>query len=277
MGQKNIDIYQYIDHQEYLKDWLSRPSLGPEKRSLKWLADKIGLKSKGYAHRILHSPAKSLSRTIQERLIPILGLSPAEAEYFRAMVAFASAHKNEDRARFFSVMRRFLGVRESGKLLADRYDYLSCWWLPALREIAVMKDWKNDYAAMAQQFAQPISSVQVQKGIELLLRLGFLQRGPRTSFRQAEPVLRTEDDVLDVAVYNYHKEQLALSQKALELSLEQRELGGITFGVPKGSYQKLRKRLREFQQSILMEFGSLHGAPEEILQVNFQLFFLTKP
>lgn len=277
MGKRTIEIYQYLDHQEYLRAWFTHRCEDNASCSLQWLATRLHIRSKGYAHRILHDPAKTLSRPVQEHLVELLELSPAEAEYFRAMVAFAAARKPEDRAKCFTLMRRFLGVRESGRLLADRYDYLSCWWLPALREQAVSKDWKQDYLALGQSLQPALSESQVRKGVELLLRLGLLRKSSKGVLSQAEAVLRTDADVLDVAIYNYHKEQLERSLEALEMPVDQRELAGITFGVPTGSYTKMRERIREFQQSLLAEFGSLTDKPQEVLQVNLQMFYLTKP
>jgi uncharacterized protein (TIGR02147 family) len=274
MGLRKVSIFNYTDHQQYLKDWFSDFADGNPKYSLQWLADKLGVASKGYMHRILNHPSKPISSKIMDRWSALIGHSASEDEFFRALVTLAHSSRTEDRMRCFQVMHRTMSARESGKIHADRFSYLSSWWLPALREIAASKPWGNDITKMGKCFAREISPSKVQKGIELMLRLGLLREGPKGTFHQTDAVLRTEPDIQELAVYHFHKEQLELASESLALPISEREFGGITFGLPKGEFHRLRKRLREFQDALLAEFGSMTQNPEEVYQINFQIFSL---
>ena len=136
MGQKSINVYTYADHQQYLVDWVEQQQQLGKPVSLRWLSDRLGLKSRSYFQRVLKDPSKPLSKEVRFKLVPILGLSQSEAEYFEALVGFNQAETLAEKNEHYSRMHKLLMLRQSGFLDAARYEYLSNWSLPALREIA---------------------------------------------------------------------------------------------------------------------------------------------
>jgi uncharacterized protein (TIGR02147 family) len=243
---------------------------------LRTISERLGLKSRSYFHRILIAPEKPLSDDVMENLITVLELSRSEADYFRALVGFAHADSLQQKNDEYIKMHRMLTLRQSGVLDAARFEYLSNWWLPALREVATFKDWKGDYALMGDALTPPLTQAQTRKGIELMLKLGILhQEG--TLFMQTEQHIETGHDLHSLAIANYHRSILTLAHDAVENQpMEEREFGAITFGIQVSTFPRLKQKIRELQKELLQEACSESGAPEIVYQFGVQLFQLTR-
>ena len=277
MGQKTISIYTYTDYQKFLQDWIKSEKERGTAVSLRALSNRLGLKSRSYFQRVLSHPEKPLSADVQEKLIPILGLSKSETEYFNALVGFAHADSLQKKNNEYVKMHRLLLLRQTGVLDAARFEYLSTWWLPVLREVAVFKDWKGDYKAMGETLEPPLSQAQASKGIELMLKLGIL-RQEGSHFFQTDQVLDTGQDLRSLAIAKYHQSILDLAKSAVEnQALEEREFGSITFGIPASAFGKLRERIREMQQELVKEVCGESQSPEVVYQFGVQLFKVTRP
>jgi len=272
MGQKQLSIYNYTDHQKFLVDWTIQQKEAGKPVSLRWLSDRLGLQSRSYLQRILKDPAKPLSVELRDKLIPILGLSASEAEYFKALVDFGHADTLEKKNQSYGRMHRLLTLRQSGVLDAARYEYLSNWWLPALREVATFRDWKEDYVAMGKQLRPEISEAQCRKGLDIMLRIGILrQEGSR--FVQTDTILNSGHDLQSLAVANYHQSCLELAHSAVaSQKMTEREFGAITFGVPRAAFPRLRDKIRQFQMELVEESYQVSGKPEVVYQFGVQLF-----
>jgi uncharacterized protein (TIGR02147 family) len=79
-----------------------------------------------------------------------------------------------------------------------------------------------------------------------------------------------------IALFNYHKNLLNLSQDILEqVAADKRDVSGMTLGISKEQLPLLKEKIREFRQEIL-KLVSVDTHPEEVIQLNIQMFPLTK-
>jgi len=275
MSRKNLNIYQYTDHQKYLLDWMSSEKDRGIPVSLRYISDRLGLKSRSYFQRVLHDSDRPLSDDVLEKLLPLLKLTKSEAEYFRALVRFAHAETLQAKNDEYEKMHRLLHARQSGHLDAARFEYLSSWWLPALREVATFKDWKGNYREMGSVFEPALSESQTRKGVELMLKLGILVQED-SQFNQTERFLDTGHDLRSLAIAKYHQSILSLAHDAIESqALDDREIGAITFGFPRSAFPKLRSRIREMQQEFVKELCGESAQADTVYQFGIQLFPLT--
>jgi uncharacterized protein (TIGR02147 family) len=138
-----------------------------------------------------------------------------------------------------------------------------------------MVDTPEDYTAMAQRIAFHVTPGEIKRSVQLLLRLGMLVRNHDGTFRQSNPLLSTGPGTTDVAAAQYHFDAIARAAEALqELPPEKREIVGMTVGVNRKAFEKIRKKMWDVRQEILA-IADEQGA-EEVYQVNMQLFSATR-
>ena len=120
-----------------------------------------------------------------------------------------------------------------------------------------------------------VSPVQIAESLKILLDLGLLVK-TANGFRQKDPLLTTDDEVQDILVKLYHNQMLKLASTALsELSGDQRDFSAVTFAIKRKDFPSLKKHLQLMRKELL-DFSASNGEADDIVQVNIQLFPLTR-
>jgi uncharacterized protein (TIGR02147 family) len=162
------------------------------------------------------------------------------------------------------------------QLEAAQAAYYSSWYMPALRELAARADFRDDPAWIARVLEPPISAAEAKKALATLLDLGLLVRDATGSIRQTKELVTTGPGPLGHHVVNYHRGMLARAGEALDrVAREEREISSVTLCVSHDVMLRLKERIREFRRELL-QLAELEGAPERVVQINFQLFPLSK-
>jgi uncharacterized protein (TIGR02147 family) len=145
-----------------------------------------------------------------------------------------------------------------------------------VRELAVSKDFDGTPEWIAKKIFPPITAVQAAKSLELLEQLGFLEKTGENQWRQSSTLLSTGPEIVSHIVVNYHKNLLDVTKEVLEtVPAGKRDVSTMTLGVTKDRLSELKKKIQEFRQEIL-KLVSVDTQPEEVVQLNIQLFPLTK-
>ena len=217
------------------------------------------------------------SEALARRFCEVLALRPREQEYFLALVDFNRADTLTQKNDAYRRMHALLALRDPSPLKPDRFAYFSDWILPTLREVAAFPSVKGNPEAMGRCFEPSLPSVQVQRGLDLLLGLGFLQKDSKGNFKQANPLVDTGDDLISLAIYNFQLETLALARTAMDsMDPSDREITTLTFSIPAKAFPKVREAMRKARDEVvrtILEQGD-HG--ERVFQLNMQCFPLTK-
>ena len=66
------------------------------------------------------------------------------------------------------------------------------------------------------------------------------------------------------------------SEAIEEFPQEKRDLRSVTLGIPKSAYPSLKRKLEDFWRELLA-LAETKSEVEEVLQINLQMFPLTKP
>lgn len=75
---------------------------------------------------------------------------------------------------------------------------------------------------------------------------------------------------------NYHRAMLARASEAIDrVPRDEREISSITVCVSHEVMLRLKERIRDFRRELL-QLAELEGKPERVVQINFQLFPLSK-
>jgi uncharacterized protein (TIGR02147 family) len=203
-------------------------------------------------------------------------LTAEEKAFFSHLVAFNQADTVSEANRHFeriNASRRFRAARMIDGAL---FEYLSCWYYPAIREMVARADFVEDPEWIGSQLLPAITAAQAKKALELLTDLGLLVRGVDGRLARGEPALDTGHEVQSRAVVNYHREMLARASEALEtVPGRRRDVFATTVCINPELVPELKERIHEFRETLVARCDDARD-PTEVFQINIQLFPLNQ-
>lgn len=205
-----------------------------------------------------------------------LKLNKQEQEFFRNLVFFNQA-KNHDQKDFH--YQRLIQSRKFNQLKPidkDHYEYCSNWYHPVVRELVVSKKFDGTPEWIVGRINPQITAVQAEKSIELLERLGFIEKVGEGKWRQSSPLISTGPEVASLALLNYHLNLLDLTKNQLaSIPAEKRDVSALTLGITEEHLPNLKKMIQEFRKEVL-KYVSLDTHPDAVIQLNIQMYPLTR-
>jgi len=274
MAEKEPDLLQYTNYRVYLKDYYEFKKRNSAAFSLRYFAEKAGLSS--HAHlKLVIDGKRSITKSTVTKLVIGLGLDARRAEYFENLVFFNQASDDKEKQLFYEKLLKSSPHSRFRKLEESQFRIFREWYHSVIREMAALKGFRGAPEWIAQHLAGDISTTQAAESLKLLVELGLLTR-TANSYKQQNSLLTTDDEVQDLLVKQYHKQMLELASQSLDqLPGDQRDVSALTFGIRKKDFPALKKHLQLMRKELL-DFSVDTGEADEVVQVNIQLFPLTR-
>jgi uncharacterized protein (TIGR02147 family) len=109
-----------------------------------------------------------------------------------------------------------------------------------------------------------------------LLALGLLVRDRRGKISQGETLVSTGPEVRSLHVASYHRSMMERASQAIdEVPADLRDISSLTLCLGEGGLKRLKERIQRFRRELL-ELSTLETDPAQVVQVNFQLFPLSR-
>ena len=269
-----IDVFSYLDYRAFLRDYYLR---GKERGrvSFRSFSRRAGLKSPNYLKLVMDGD-RNITDSMAQRFATALGLSHEAASYFCELVRFCQAKTLAERAEHHQKLTGFQRYREIRPLDAAHAAYHATWYLPAVRELAARRDFREDPGWIARTLWPSISFDEAQTALRTLLELGLLVRDAKGGIHQGEPLLSTGAEVMSLNVARYHQTMLARAAASIEeVPAAERDISSLTLCLGADGIRRLKDRLRAFRRELL-EISALEKSPEQVVQLNLQLFPLSR-
>ena len=270
-----VNLFHYLDYREYLRDWYQEAKAKHSGFSYRAFAKKAGFQSPNFLQLVIDGK-RNLTQASLSKVAKGLGLNKQEAEFFENLVWFTQAktHGEKDRRyRDLLQSRKFSTVKPMEK---EQYEFYSTWYHPVVRELVLSKEFDGTPEWLSAKIHPAITPQQAAKSLELLEKLHFLKKGKNGKYQQTSSVVSTGAEVKSLTLMNYHQGLLELSRDLLEeLAPSDRDISAMTLGVDKDRLPQLKREIQEFRQRIL-KLVSLDNQPDEVVQLNVQLFPLTR-
>lgn len=266
-------VFDYLDYRAFLRDYYAE-----KKRtrglSFRAFSKKAGLGSPNYLKLVMDGD-RSLTEPMAERFAAALSLTGEAAEYFIEVVRFTQAKTGRLRGEHYAKLVSFRRYRATRPLAAAEAAYHSTWYLPAVRELAARKDFKSDPAWIAQTLWPAITVAEAAEALTLLLELKLLIRhGKRVV--QGDAVLSTGPEARTVNIASYHRTMLARAADSIdEVPPALRDISSITMCLGPEGLTLFKDRIQRFRKELL-ELATLEADPQQVVQLNFQLFPLSR-
>lgn len=269
-----VHIFNYLDYRAFLRDYYQQQKVEGSHFSFRAFAKRAGIRSFNFLQLVMKGQ-RDLSAEMAGHFARGCGLKSHEAEYFCELVAFGQAKTSEERNRAYERLGRFRQFRAAHKLEPAQAAYYGTWYIPAIRELAMLPDFIEDPKWIAGTLRPSISPSQAREAVDTLCELGLLVRDVDGKLRQTNSLVTTGPGPLGHHVVNYHRVMLEQAARALDdVPREERDISALTLCVSERSFQQLKQRIEAFRQELL-QLAELDGPPDHVVQLGFQLFPLS--
>ncbi|MEO7425765.1 MAG: TIGR02147 family protein [Fibrobacteria bacterium] len=284
-------IFSYTDYRRYLLDFFAERKRLNKHFSLRMLAERSGFKARDYLMRVMRGD-RNLSMEGAEKLSVFFRFSEKQGEYFRLLVQFNQASVLSEKEQCFLRMGEIRKYGAQQRLRQDQFEYLSAWYHSALRSLLPVLDPKilaasanggsaaanadMDWEKLARMLDPPLTAKQARASVELLMRLGLLQRDGKGRFAVAEAALSTGDEVATLGVAGFHRATMDLAKRSIDRHpATARDISGITMSVSQDGFRRIKAELRAFRKKI-QAIASADVDEDMVYQLNLHLIPLTR-
>lgn len=268
-----VDVFRYRDYREFLAAFYAHKK--PSGLSYRSFARDAKLGAPNYLKLVIDGK-RNLSAEMAERFAKACRLNAESTDYFKLLVAFNQATSDEERNDLHARLSKFSRFRSSQRLDLAEKDYHSTWYIPAVRELVACPGFVEDAAWIASTLEPNISEKDAQHALDVLLRLGLLERDDNGRLSQASRAVSTGDMASGLYIRNYHTELIQRALRAMhDLPAEERYISSLTLSVSPSTLDELKQRVLEFRKE-LIALCDADPRPSRVVQLNLQLFPLTR-
>ena len=268
------DVLQYTNYRVYLRDYYEFKKKTVPAFSLRFFAEKAGLSS--HAHLKLTIDGKrNITKNTVVKLIHGLGLQNQRAAYFESLVFFNQAQTDADKQVYYAQLLKASPRSKLHKMDEAQFRIFREWHHSAILEMVALKDFRPIPDWISKRLGGLVTPAQVTDSLKLLVELGLLVK-TANGFRQRDPLITTDDEVRNMMVKTYHLQMLKLSATMLsDLPAKQRDISALTFSIRREDFPNLKKHLQLMRKELL-DFSAKAGEAEDVVQINIQLYPLTR-
>lgn len=202
-------VLSYLDFRAFLTDWFNAKKQADPKYSYARFARDGGC-SKAALANVIGGSRLPRPATL-DAFAQAMSLNPTEHTYLGHLVDLAAAPTQAER---HAVMERILASERFGqvRMLENESDeamarYFGAWWIPVIRELAVLPGFRDDPEWLAAQLCPPITPEQAKSALDTLFELEFLVRTDH-GIETREVHFRTEPQAAQKAILNYYRKVL---------------------------------------------------------------------
>jgi uncharacterized protein (TIGR02147 family) len=267
-----VDVFRYHDYRAFLADYYAAKK--PRGFSYRAFSLAAGLGAPNYLKLVI-TGSRNLSSKTAEVFAQTCGLAAESQRYFVTLVAFNQATSTEERNQHYQKLTAFRRYRRAQRLELAEAAYHSTWYLPAIRELVLSAQFREDPEWIAATLRPEIKPAEARGALETLLSLGLLQRNAEGRLCQQTHVVSTGPETQGMHIRNYHAEMMRRAQDAMEhVPAAERDISSLTMCLSPDALQLLKERLQQLRRE-LIDLCETTVEPSRVVQLNLQLFPLS--
>lgn len=267
-------MFRFHDYRAFLRAFYDLNKARSTGFSLRAFSKRAQLRSSNYLKLVMDGQ-RNLTQEMAPRFAEACTLRGQKVEYFCSLVVFNQAKKATDRDRAFSRLSRFKRYRAVHRLDAAQANYHAHWYMPAIRELVVRRDFREDPQWVARRLMPSITPRDAERALRVLLELELLARDASGRLVQVDSLVQTAERPKSDHVQRYH---CAMMERAAEsihtVPHQQRQIESITLCLSEARMRDLKARVESFCDEVLQEFQA-DADSSRVVQLNVQMFPLT--
>lgn len=266
-------IFEYDDYRSYMNDyylWKKRTS------AFSWreFAKKSGFTSPNYL-KVVCDGNSGLSEPGIEHVAEAMDLIGAEREYFRRLVRFGQAKKENVRNSAYAEMMEIAETQKVRILEGESISFYESWKYPVLRELAPMMPGAKP-SDLSKACGGAFSVEEVRNALAFLTRAKFLRKTATDVYELEDRSLQASVAAMPTQVRSMHKEMANFAKEAIEkYPVNERNFSGVTVGIDEEDYAAIVKELDACRKRIISIATAKKGG-NRVYRLNLQLFPLTE-
>jgi uncharacterized protein (TIGR02147 family) len=267
-----INIFEYQNYRLYLKEYYNEQKDSKRYFSYRYFSSKAGINASAFLYYVIEGN-RNLTKKSIDKISTAIGHSREENEYFENLVFFNQAKTISEKTMYYSRIVECRTPIDLKNISKERYDFYSKWYHSVIREVVTMFDFKGDYALLGQQLLPPISAKEARESIELLERLGFIERDEQGLYHQTDTLIGVKPKPHEAFIIEkFQTEMLDMAIKSYDrIPHSDRMSASTTFSISDTTFELFKMKTREFRKELL-EMARLDNEPERVVQFTFNLF-----
>ena len=268
------DVLQYTNYRVFLHDYYAYKKSTSAVFSLRFFAAKAGLSS--HAHlKLVMDGKRNITKNTVVKIIQGLNLADERATYFENLVFFNQAKTDKEKAFYYGKLVKSTPGSRLHKMDQAHFRIFTEWYHSVIREMVELRGFNPAPEWISRRLGGTITPAQAAESLNLLSSLGLISR-TANGYSQAQSLITTDDEVSDLLVKQYHRQMLDQAKDSMEnVPAEKRDISAVTFAIQRKDFSALKKHLQLMRKELL-DFSSESGTGEDVVQVNIQLFPLTR-
>ena len=267
-----VDVLEYLDYREYLKDWFIDSKKVNSFTSYRYLGQKTGV-DPAWLVRVFQKEGH-LNEEAIHTFIHLCYLDTRRAEYLRVLYHFSKTKAKESLSSLYC---RLMELREmdSRKLDIPEFSYFANWACTALRALIGISQDTADVSELGRLLNPPISQDEARNALEVLKQLNLVEPDGRGGWNITQKIVTTGSEVKSVAVRDFHRRTLELAQASLDRhKSEERDISSVVFTVDEAELVEIKHRIEEFRRGIL-QFARHSESANRVYALTVSMFPLS--
>jgi uncharacterized protein (TIGR02147 family) len=266
-------VLSYIDYRLYLRDFYDEKKQTTRFFSTRYFAKKAGLSSASFLREIINGK-KNLGKPTVEKFILALGLTGKEARFFKHLVFFNQARGADEKQDHYAVLLSLMNTVKEFQLTALQLQIYNYWYVPVIRELVSIMDFKDDFALLAKSIHPVITASEAKSAVKLLVRLKMLRKLENGMYEQTSRAVQAKSDLDAMAILNFTR---AMAEKAIyalvTLPKDERNFSTITCGMSRSCYELILAETSAFRDRVVTIINNdARTQTDRVYQFNFQIF-----
>jgi uncharacterized protein (TIGR02147 family) len=269
-------IFSYSDYRKFIQDYYFYQKSKRKLFTYRVLSTRAGINSSGFYPLVVQGKRDLTDATIEKTSVA-LELTPFESEYFTNLVRFNQAKTLKKKNMYFERLLEVLSKKDLNLISEDQYDIFSEWHHGVVRELVVCREFDNDFRKLGTMLSPPISAKQARKSVELLLKLGFLEKVDG-KYIQTSPVLTTVNNLKSHQIINYQVKMLKLAQEAFDRfgPYDLLSNSSTTFRISGETFELFKIKNRSYREELL-KIAESDTEADQVFQLNINMFPVSNP
>ena len=264
-------VFGYEDFREFLRDVHDSQEKEHSKYSWRAIARRANINNPNFLRQVMLGDRNLSAKTI-ESVGRALGLLGRDLEYWHKLVNYCQAPEGIQKDRYQMELAEMRSSEPIQEISSGFSEYYSHWYIPAIRELVTLYDFKDDYALLATSLYPAVSAEEAKAAIQILSRFHFIEKDERGKWVETNRALRSGTPTEYQALRNYHCEMLNKSAYAMRmLPRERRFVGGMTIGISKTCYCKILAEAEKFKNKV-NKLVLNDPKSDTVMQIALQIF-----
>jgi uncharacterized protein (TIGR02147 family) len=270
------DLFIHQNYRTYLKEFYTENKALKKNFSYKSFSQKAGIAAPSFLFYVIEGK-RNLTKSTILKISQALEHSQEESAYFENLVFFNQAATITEKTLYYGNLLEIRKPIDIAVVEKDRFEYYGAWYHSVIREVVTFVDFKDDYDRLGAFLVPPVKGADVKKSVQLLERLGFIERDEQGMYHQTQNLLKIKVSSIDAFIIEkFQLEMLSVAMKSYDtIPVHLRMSISTTYSISEDAFELFKFRIRELYTQ-LMEMARIDDKPAQVFQLTMNLFPISK-